>query len=171
MARTGRPFVVAWQDEDTVEALRAACRREHDGAIRQRFQALWLLRDGTRRIGGVAAVVGVDYRTIQRWVGWYRRGGTAALRVHRLGGPGKTPRLTPEQQEQLAHEGATGRFGTAASIRVWVAETYGVAYTDSGIYRLLERVRCSPKVPRPLHTNANLDEQEAWKKGWGRQVG
>ncbi len=41
MARRGRPFVVAWQDEDTEEALRAAYRAERDPALRQRVQALW----------------------------------------------------------------------------------------------------------------------------------
>jgi transposase len=165
MARRGRPFVVAWREEDTEEALRTAYRTEREAAIRQRLQALWLLRRGERRVGEVAAVVGVDYRTVQRWAGWYRRGGIEAIRAHRLGGPGKTPRLTPEHQEQVAQEVATGRFRTAAAIGAWITETYGVTYTEGGMYSLLARLRCAPKVPRPLHTNANLEEQERWKRG------
>jgi transposase len=109
--------------------------------------------------------MGVDYRTVQRWVAWYRAGGMAAVRSHRLGGPGQPPRLTPEQQEQLASEVATGRFRNAASIGAWIAETYGVIYTEGGMYSLLARLRCAPKVPRPLHEKANLEEQEAWKRG------
>jgi len=93
MARRGRPFVVAWRDEDTEEALRTAYRAERDPALRQRVQALWLLRGDTRLVGEVASVVGVDYRTVQRWVRWYRSGGLAAVRSHRLGGPGQPPRL------------------------------------------------------------------------------
>ncbi len=165
MARRGRPFVVAWQGEDTEEALRSAYRAEQRAEVRQRLQALWLLRSGKRRVGEVAAVVGVDYRTVQRWVEWYRRGGLEAVRAHRMGGYGQTPRLTPEQQEQVASEVATGRFRTAAGIRQWIAETFGVTYTEGGMYSLLARLRCGPKVPRPLHTNAKLEEQEAWKKG------
>jgi len=165
MARRGRPFVVAWQEEDTEESLRMAYRAERDPALRQRLQALWLLRSGERRVGEVASVMGVDYRTVQRWVAWYRAGGMEALRSHRLGGPGQPPRLTPEQQEHVAEEVATGRFRNAATIRVWVAETYGVSYTEGGMYSLLARLRCAPKVPRPLHEKANLEEQEAWKKG------
>lgn len=165
MARRGRPFVVAWRDEDTEDALRAAYRAEQRSDVRQRLQALWLVRDGQRRVGEVTAVIGVDYRTVQRWVGWYRTGGITAVCAHRMGGYGQTPRLTPEQQEQVAQEVATGRFRNAAAIRTWIAETFGVRYTEGGIYSLLGRLRCAPKVPRPLHTNANLDEQEAWKKG------
>ncbi len=33
------------------------------------------------------------------------------------------------------------------------------------MYTLLARLRCAPKVPRPLHTTANLEDQEASKKG------
>ncbi len=165
MARRGRPFVVAWRDEDTEEALRTAYRAERDPALRQRVQALWLLRGDTRLVGEVASVVGVDYRTVQRWVRWYRSGGLAAVRSHRLGGPGQPPRLTPEQQEQVAQAVETGRFRSAATIRVWITETFGVTYTEGGMYTLLARLRCAPKVPRPLHAKANLEDQEAWKKG------
>jgi transposase len=73
--------------------------------------------------------------------------------------------LRAEQQEQLAQEVATGRFRNALAIRAWVAETFGVSYTEGGMYSLLERLRCNPKVPRPVHEKANLEEQEAWKKG------
>jgi len=165
MARRGRPFVVAWRDEDTEEALRTAYRGEREAAVRQRLQALWLLRGGERLVGEVAAIVGVDYRTVQRWVAWYRSGGIEAVRAHWLGGPGKAPRLTPEEQEQVAQDVATGRFRTAAAIRAWITETYGVTYTEGGMYSLLARLHCAPKVPRPLHAKANLDDQDAWKKG------
>jgi transposase len=113
----------------------------------------------------VAAVVGTNYRTVQRWVAWYRTGGLEEVRGHRMGGYGQTPRLTEEEQEQLAQEVETGRFRNAAAIRAWVAATFGVAYTEGGMYSLLGRLRCRPKVPRPLHEKANLEEQEAWKRG------
>lgn len=163
--RPGRPLGVAWRDNDSEGALRDAYRRERDPAIRQRLQALWLLRSGERQVGEVARVIGVDYRTVQRWVAWYRADGLAAVRAHRLGGPGKTPYLTAEQQDQVAQEVATGRFRSAAAIGQWIAATFGVRYTEGGMYSLLERRRCAPKVPRPLHEKANLVEQEGWKKG------
>jgi transposase len=165
MAGRGRAFVVAWRDDDTEEALRAAYRAERRAEVRQRLHALWLLRSGERRLGEVTRLLGADYRTVQRWVAWYRKGGLGEVRRHRAGGYGQTPRLTAEQQEQLATEVETGRFRNALAIRTWVAETCGVMYTAGGMYSLLERLRCNPKVPRPLHEKANLEEQEAWKKG------
>jgi transposase len=165
MARRGRPFVVLWADEDTEAALWTAYRAERRADVRPRLQALWLLRSGERQLGEVAAVLGVQYRTIQRWVSWYRSGGLDAVRAHRMGGYGQESRLTPAQQEAVAQEVATGRFRNAAAIGAWIAATYGVTYTEGGLYSLLERLRCKPKIPRPLHEKANLDDQEAWKKG------
>lgn len=165
MAGYGRPFVVVWETADTEEALRAAYRGEREVAVRQRLHALWLLRSGERRMAEVAGLVGTAYRTLQRWVAWYRAGGLAAVRTHRLGGYGQPARLTAAQQEQLAQEVATGRFRNAVAVRAWVTETFGVTYTEGGMDSLLERLRCKPKVPRPLHEKANLAAQEAWKRG------
>jgi transposase len=165
MAGRGRPFVVVWDEDDSEEALRAAYRAERDVDVRQRVHALWLLRSGERRMDEVAALVGTTYRTVQRWVAWYRQGGLDAVRTHRMGGYGQPPRLTVEQQEHLAQEVATGRFRNAAAIRAWVAETFGVTYTEGGMDSLLERLECKPKVPRPLHEKANLADQETWNKG------
>ena len=56
--------------------------------------------------------------------------------------------MAPEQKTELAAEVATGRFRTAAEIRRWVEERWGVRYTEGGMYALLKRLRCAPKVPR-----------------------
>lgn len=167
MAGRGRPFVVAWRDEDDAAALRAAYRAEQDAEVKPRLHALWLVRAG-RRLGEAAEVVGVDYRTVQRWVAWYRQGGRAEVQRHHMGGVGQPPRLTPEQQEQVAQEVASGRFRTAADIRGWVAATFRVSYTEGGTYSLLARLRLAPKVPRPMHEQADPDAQDAWKKGGSR---
>jgi transposase len=98
MAGHGGAFVVVWHKEDTEEALRAAYRAERDVVLRQRLHALWLLRSSERRMEEVAGLVGATYRTVQRWVAWYREGGLDAIRTHRMGGYGQTPRLTEDQQ-------------------------------------------------------------------------
>lgn len=161
----GRPFVVAWHTDDTADALHSAYRTERDAAVQPRLHALWLLREGTRQVGEVAALLGVNYRTIQRWVAWYRAGGLATVRAHHLGGPGMAAWLTAEQQEHLATEVATGRFRNALAIRRWVEEQFGVTYSEGGMYSVLERVCCAPKVPRPVHEKADQTAQVAWKKG------
>lgn len=66
MARRGRPLLLAWREADTEEVLRTAYRAEQRGDMRSRLQALWLLRSGDRRLGEVTALVGAEYRTVQR---------------------------------------------------------------------------------------------------------
>jgi transposase len=113
----------------------------------------------------VAELLGTHYRSVQRWVAWYRQGGLAAVRGHRMGGVGQPSFLTAEAQAEIAEVVATGRFHTAAEIRDWIAEKYQVSYTVGGVYSLLTRLECNPKVPRPINPKANPDQQEAWKKG------
>ncbi len=83
----GRPFEVTWRREDTTEALKAAYQGERDPELRTRLHGLWLLRSGWR-LPSVAAAVGVHYRTVQRWLGWYREGVVPEVVSHKMGGKG-----------------------------------------------------------------------------------
>jgi transposase len=167
----GKRVEIAWEAEDTPEALRQRYRRQEEGEVRTRLQALWLLRTGWS-MEQVAEVVGVHYRTVQRWVGWYRQGGAAEVCIHHGGGHGQPAWLTPEQEAAVVAEAAKGAFPTAAEVRRWVSEQFGVTYRPKGIYGLLRRVRCHPKVSRPIHIKANPEAQEAWKKGaWAQPCG
>lgn len=160
----GRPFVVYWREEDTIEALKAAYQKERDIELRTRLHGLWLLRSGLK-LSSVAGSVGVHYRTVQTWVDWYRHGGLPNVLSHKKGGKGQEPFLTEEAQRHVAEEVSTGRFRTAEEVKNWIAGQYGVTYTRGGMYNLLHRLRCSPKVPRPIHAKANQKQQADWKKG------
>ena len=160
----GRPFQVDWRIEDTPDTLKGAYLAERDGTLRTRLHGLWLLRTG-RKLRDVASVVGVHYRTVQAWVGWYRQGGIQEVLSHKMGGRGTPRYLSEEQDRQLAEEVSTGRFRTAGEIRDWIESEYGVSYKPGGVYSLLKRLGCSPKVPRGLHEKADLDAQGSWKKG------
>lgn len=161
----GKPFRMVWAAADTEAALKGRYRAAADGKQRMRLQGLWLLRQG-RHVEEVGAAVGVHRRTVERWIDWYRHeGGLAGVLAHRQGGQGQPSRLTAEQREAVATEVASGRFATAAQIGRWIAETYGVTYRPGGLYDLLGRLRCHPKVPRPLHEQADPAAQAAWRKG------
>jgi transposase len=155
---------VVWRSEDTEAALKAAYQAEGTGAVRQRLHGLWLLRRGWT-LGAVAAALGVHYRTVQRWVDWYRAGGVAAVRARRMGGHGQPAKLSAEAQVAVGEAVATGRFRTAAEVGDWIAQTYGVRYRPGGLAGLLDRLRCAPKVPRPVHEKADLAAQDRFKKG------
>ena len=73
--------------------------------------------------------------------------------------------LSEDQQGELIEEVSAGRFKTADEIRHWIERTYGVSYSLGGVYNLLARLRCSPKVPRGRHDKADVGAQRAWRKG------
>lgn len=158
----GRPLRLEWRDD--VASLGAAYRAGRDPEVRPRLQALWLARQG-RSLRDTAAVVGVHYRTLQTWLAWYRGGGLAAVRAHRQAGTGRAAYLTAGQQAQLVERVATGAFFTAKDVQRWVADTYGVQHRLKGVYRLLARLGCRPKVPRPHNPRSTEVEQAAWQKG------
>ena len=118
-----------------------------------------------RKLAEVASVVGVHYRTVQEWGGWYRQGGVEEVLSHKMGGSGTPRYLSAKQERELVQEVSTGRFRTAGEIRQWIESAYGVSYKLGGVYGLLKRLGCSPKVPRGLHDKADVDAQRAWKKG------
>jgi transposase len=154
--------VITWQDE--APTLYAHYHRETKPDLRPRWHALWLLRTG-HTVRETAAVLGVHERSVQHWVAWYRAGGLEAVAAHRKAGQGSRARLNAAQQAAVVAEAATGRFRTAAQGVAWVQDRFGVDYTVSGMHQLLRRLRCAPKVPRPLAEKADLAAQEAWKKG------
>src|SRR3954451_7072777 len=139
MGRRGRKLTVEWASEDDAASLYGRYRGERRADVRPRLHGLWLVRTGktTREVG---EVLGVDERTVQRWLAWYRAGGLAPLEGRHAQGRGAQALLTPEQQDALADEVATGRFRTASEIRRWVQERWGVSYTEGGMYALSGRL-------------------------------
>ncbi len=51
----------------------------------------------------------------------------------------------------------------AAEIGEWIAEQHGVNYRIRGLYSLLRRLRCGPKILRPVHAKADQHEPDRWK--------
>lgn len=168
MARRGRKLTIEWAAADDAGSVYARYRRERRADVRPRLHALWLVRTG-KTTRETAEVLGVDERTVQRWLAWYRAGGLPLLEGRHSGGQGAPSFLTPEQKTELAEEVATGRFRTAAEIRAWIEERWGVSYTEGGMYALLGRLRCAPKVPRPVHEKTDQLAQARWKKGGSRR--
>jgi transposase len=164
----GRRVVVLW--EHTAEELFARYRAERDGRLVRRWQALWLLRRG-RSMPQVAAAVGVAYRTIQEWVGWYRAGGLDEVARRQHGGLRRTivEPLTPEHQAALVRQASTAGFATVKAAVVWAADVLGVRLTEHQMARQFRRLGLRSKVPRPISDRADPAVQAAWKKGASRR--
>ena len=70
-----------------------------------------------------------------------------------MGGPGRQPLLRLEEETQISDAVATGRFRAAWEVRDWIKQQYGASYTLGGVYNLLKRLKCDPKVRRLVRAN------------------
>jgi hypothetical protein len=95
----GKRVEIVWAAEDTPETLGERYRRHEDGEVRTRLHALWLLRRGWG-MPQVAEIVGVHYRTVQRWVGWYRHGAGLAKCAPIMGVAMDNPLGSPQSRKQ-----------------------------------------------------------------------
>lgn len=160
----GRRLQVEWQE--SAKELKRLYQQEKHGERRSRLQALWLLRQG-QRIAEVVGVIGVNYRTVQDWVAWYRQGGLKEV-VRRVRGyqvRGRPAYLTPLQQRALVARVQLGDFRTVWEVVRWVEARWGILYGYKGMWELLTRLGLGLKVPRRQAQKASPAAQEEWKKG------
>ena len=166
--RRGRPFEVDW--EESAEELFEAYRREKGLRRRTRLQALWLLRQG-RSLEEGSQIVGVGYRTLQRWVAWYRSGGLTEVLARTVGHGVREVRcyLTVEQEAQVKAQADSGAFWTVQEAAQWIQQRWGVHYTYQGIYGLSRRLQLRKKVLRSRSERASAEARATWKKGGWEQ--
>jgi transposase len=134
-------------------------RRRHaeDRRIYQRLSTLVWIDEGRTR-EEVAALLEVSTRQVGQWLRIFRNRGLDELCVlHYKGDPGH---LQPAQIEQLKHEIATGVFHNAEQIRTWIRETFGVAYSVTGVKDLLRRVGASYHKVSGFFWKADVEKQK-----------
>jgi transposase len=136
----GRPLYVTWNE--TAEEFKEMLDKERDQRRRARLHAFWMLRQG-KRISDVTELVGADYRTVQRWVAWYRVGGLDSVlrRTPGHAAPGRRSKLTAEQTQALLTEQEAGHFRTIRDAVDWTANTFGVDFTYTGMHAHLRRAQ------------------------------
>src|SRR3954453_1185510 len=131
-------------------------RQAQDRRIYQRLSAV-LWSDAGRTREEIAGLVGVSTRQVGQWFRIFRNKGLDQLcPLHYRGDPG---RLRPAQVERLKREIATGVFHNAEQVRTWVQETWGVAYSISGIKDLLRRIGASYHKVSGFFRKADVEEQ------------
>jgi transposase len=158
-----RKLQIDWQDD--AETLNTAYRTAKDKQDRQRLHALWLIRQG-KSMAETAELLDVHYRTIQKWISWYRQGGTEAILAHRHGGSRHYQRrLSAEQEAELKAKADAGEIHRIEDGVQWAKEQHQVDYTYWGMRHVFARLGLRLKVPRPRNPKASDADQEAWKKG------
>jgi transposase len=159
----GRHVEIKWQESE--EELRQRYRQETNAQRRTRLHALWLLRQG-KSISEVSKLVGVHYRTLQRWIAWYREGGIEAVLTRVTGhhATGQPPKLTSLQRSVLRQRVASGAYRSVPEVVRWVEQYWGIRYTYQGMYSLLKRYQAALKRPDAELAHDEVHHQQ-WKKG------
>lgn len=157
----GRKIDIEWHED--AGRLEQLYKQATDRLERTRLQAMWQLRLG-RSETEVAALVGVNARTVREWVSWYRQGGLAAVRQHRHGGHGgRVARLSQAQAAELEQQAARGTIRTIGEAVEWVKKRFQVRYSYWGMRWVFRRLKLRRKVPRPVSPKASAVKQAAWK--------
>ena len=129
---------------------------------RDRYNVILLLGDGgpegqELHREQIAAAVGRSRQFVDEWARRYRTGGFDAITPGKA--RGKSPKLTPEQDQRLKArldagptqaDGGVCTFRGADIVRI-VEEEFGVTHTLGGIYDVLKRIGYSSLAPRPSH--------------------
>src|SRR5215210_5460581 len=142
-------------------------RRRHaeDRRIYQRLSTLVWIDEGRTR-EEVAALLEVSTRQVGQWLRIFRNRGLEELcTLHYRGDPGH---LQPAQIVQLKHEIATGVFHNAEQIRTWIQETFGVAYSATGVKDLLRRIGASYHKVSGFFWKADIPKQKQFVRKYRR---
>ena len=142
--KRGRPLIIDWQENE--RELCALLEGETQPARLIRLKALWLLRRG-KSLKEVSKQCDIKYRTLQRWVAWYRLGGVDEVLTRTTGGKRafQAGYLSPTQEEELKKQANRGRFATAGEVVTWVEDEWGIVYQPGSIYSLLRCLGISIK--------------------------
>ena len=164
----GRHVEIDWQESEA--ELKQMYLNERHSEHKIRLHALWLMRQDKTMVE-VSSVIGVHYRTVQRWAARYRVGGLAEVlkRIPGFAAPGRKPYLSSSQQKALLAQVARGMFHSVWEVLDWVEQRWGVRFRPGGMYDFLDRHDANLKVPRPQATQTSPEIQDNWKKGASSQ--
>ena len=122
----------------------------------RRLLSLAAVLDGMNRTEA-ARIGGMDRQTLRDWVHRFNARGPEGLKD--TWSKGHPPRLSAEQQAELAHLVETGPDRAVHGIVRWrridlkqiIAERFGVAYHERTVGKILHRLGFSHLSPRPRH--------------------
>jgi transposase len=156
------------QDHLSLAELKQLARAEQDVKLSKRMQMVVLALEGYTA-PAIARSLSCSRRVCQHWVQRYNVDGLEGLQDKP--GRGKSPLLTPPQQEQLKRRldaGPTSEDGVCTlrgkDIQRILEEEFGKARSLGTVYYLLHQLGYSSLVPRPQHRQADPEAQAAFKK-------
>lgn len=155
--------------EHTAGDLRREAARTRNAGQARRLLALALVMEGASR-AEAAQACGMDRQTLRDWVHRYNAQGMDGLIDRPL--PGRTPRLTQEQEAELVVIVEEGPDVAVDGVVRWrrvdlrdVIETrFGVSMHERTVGKVLHKLGFRRLSPRPHHPEVDRQAQEAFKK-------
>src|SRR5918912_3423793 len=149
--------------------LRREAGRCRDARASRRMLALALVLEGSSR-EDAARHAGMDRQTLRDWVHRYNEEGLAGLYDRRRSG--RKPRLTPEQEAELAtavdRGPDPGRDGVVrwrrVDLKALIEARFGVRLHERSVGKVLRRLGFARLSVRPKHPKADEAAQEAFNK-------
>lgn len=119
-------------------------------------------------IDEIAGILSVAPRSVRRWIEAFNREGWVGLAPR--GHPGRKPRLTPCQQQQVLgwidrspqEFGFTGSRWTARRVASVIQERLGVRYHRQYLNRWLNRRSITPQKPQPEYREKDPQAIARW---------
>ena len=142
-------------------------RTASDPIERTRYQIVWLLARGfvTEE---VASVTGYYRDRIRKIARRYNQMGPQGLIDRRRIHPGRSPMLSDIDQAHLwqALDGLAddGGLWNGRKVADWVAQLTGKPIHRQRGWEYLRQMNFRQKVPRPVHDEADIEQQLEWKK-------
>ena len=155
-------------DYSAAELRRLAASSKHSNQSR-RLLSLAAVLDGMNRTQA-ARIGGMDRQTLRDWVHRFNAHGPDGLKDNWANG--SVPRLSPEQQAELAELVETGPDRSVHGVVRWrrvdlqrlIAERFGVTYHERTVGKLLKALGFSHISARPRHPGQDARTLEAFKK-------
>jgi transposase len=149
--------------------LRREAGRCRDARAARRMLALALVLEGCSR-QEAARAAGMDRQTLRDWVRRYNAEGLAGLRDRRR--PGPRPRLTPEQEAELAAAVERGADPERDGVVRWrrvdlqalIETRFAVRLHERSVGKLLRRLGFTRLSVRPTHPKADEAAQAAFRQ-------
>lgn len=161
--------VAITRTEFDAAGLRQAAARSKDADAARRMLALALVLDGSSRTAA-AEQCGMDRQTLRDWVHRYNERGIDGL-IAKVP-PGSKPRLSPEQEAEVATWVREGPKLEEHGVIRWrridlssqIREQFGVHLAERSVGDMLRRLGFRRLSARPRHPGHDAAAQDAHKK-------
>ena len=153
----------------TLEELEERYRKSSDGIERSHWQIIWLLKQGKRSVE-VAELTGYSQIWVQILARRYNEQGPEGWKNRKKNNPGAKPLLSEEQQWELKAAleqrlAPDGGLWSGPKVAMWISEKLNRPVQPQLGWDYLKRLGFRLRVPRPRHVKADVQAQEAFKKG------